>query len=623
MRKKSRTDRVVKGAPSGFLISILVHAAAFMLAGLLVVFTVHQKEEKKFVPPKPVNRPKMKLKKPKVKVKKSAKPKSTTRIVTKVQKANMPDIQLPEMSGIGDGLAGGMGDGFEIMPDLEGISILGSSQSIGSDLEGTYYDLKLTRSGKLFSTDVNHFRHAMINFVRKGFKPSTLSRYYRSPKKIYATCLVVPPTISSIAPRAFGDRDASGAQWMVHYKGKLVHKEGITFRFWSAADETLLVRVNGEFVIAAKWASVDSGNTNVDPDTTTPFWQTSSMQSGRFIMGNSRATVGDWITLEPGVPQDIDIVIGDNGGQANFYLAVEEQGVEYPKNRQGGPILPAFKTAELTHDMMDIIYKGLVEDEVSLTDGPVFNDYFSATDPEAVVPVEEVIAVGEPEPVINSTHLWSLNDGQVFEADFVKVIARQAVVKNAKGKVIKIPLEALSSEDRSFVELSDPPELDINFTKKNRQKTFVMESHDADNIRPPEVRSHYGVRLKQTSAGSYNHALKVELFAIGQERLGQKYILLDRQTTSFVPTKDNQRSHEFRSEREVVLENYEVDAEPRGETYSTYLITVTDERGEIIAFSGADWLYENLDSLKTLYPGCYMDKQCNRLFPTQPPRTVY
>ena len=33
-----KSKSVAKGAPSGFVISLLVHAAAFMLAGLLVVF---------------------------------------------------------------------------------------------------------------------------------------------------------------------------------------------------------------------------------------------------------------------------------------------------------------------------------------------------------------------------------------------------------------------------------------------------------------------------------------------------------------------------------------------------------------------------------------------------------
>jgi hypothetical protein len=156
--KQAKTKGVVKGAPSGVIISLALHAAAFLLAGLLVVFTVVNKEEKKFVPPKPVDRPKMKLKKPQVKVKKTARPKSTTRIVTKVKRADMPDIQLPEMSGMGEGLGGGMGVGFDMLPDMEELVDSGSSQTIGTDLEGTYYDFKRDRRGR--GIPASHDQHA-------------------------------------------------------------------------------------------------------------------------------------------------------------------------------------------------------------------------------------------------------------------------------------------------------------------------------------------------------------------------------------------------------------------------------------------------------------------------------
>ncbi|MEA2068222.1 MAG: hypothetical protein U9P12_03380, partial [Verrucomicrobiota bacterium] len=137
-RSIRKTRGIVKGMPSAVLLSTLIHAALFLLAGILVVFTVTQKEEKKFIPPKAVERPKMKLKKPKVKVKKTAKPKPTTRIVTKVKRTSMPDIQLPEMSSMTEGLAGGIG-GFEIMPDLGEVNVFGSGQTIGNDFVGTFY----------------------------------------------------------------------------------------------------------------------------------------------------------------------------------------------------------------------------------------------------------------------------------------------------------------------------------------------------------------------------------------------------------------------------------------------------------------------------------------------------
>ena len=290
MKIKRIPKSVNRGAPSGFVISLLVHAAAFTLAGLLVVFTVHQKEEKKFVPPKPVDRPKMKLKKPKVKVKKSAKPKSTTRIVTKVKRADMPDIQLPEMSGMGDGLGGGLG-GFEIMPDLGELTLLGSSQTIGNDLEGTFYDFNRDRRGGYISMDGDNWQRGVHNFMRRGWRSSTLSKYYRAPKKIYTTCLVIPPVLSSIAPSAFGDKDAAGVYWMVHYKGQIAHKEGITFRFRAVGDGFIGVRVNGEMVLATEWTHIDTGLSNMDVAITGNLWESDSADSRKYVMGNSRAVV--------------------------------------------------------------------------------------------------------------------------------------------------------------------------------------------------------------------------------------------------------------------------------------------------------------------------------------------
>ena len=58
-----------KGTSTGILLSLGIHVALFLLAGMLVVFTVVKKQEQVFEHPKQVERPKMKLKKPKVKIK--------------------------------------------------------------------------------------------------------------------------------------------------------------------------------------------------------------------------------------------------------------------------------------------------------------------------------------------------------------------------------------------------------------------------------------------------------------------------------------------------------------------------------------------------------------------------
>lgn len=375
MKKKDKG--VVKGAPSGFVISIMVHAAAFLLAGMFVVFTVHQKEEKKFIPPKPVDRPKMKLKKPKVKVKKTAKPKSTTRIVTKIQKANMPDIQLPELSGVSDGLGDGI-SGFDMIPDLGSISTLGSDTSIGNDLTGTYYDFKFTRSGRYKPVDVDEWRYIFSKFYKDDWKSSHFSRFYKSPKKLYSTALCYPPSISAMAPVAFGMPDdmASGGLWVIHYKGQISHKDGITFRFWVSVDDSLAIRIDKKVVIAASFISPNDGQSNRAPQMYHGAWTSSSPQSERYIIGQGIATVGDWVTLEPGVSYDFEVVVTDNNFQgASFLVMVEEEGVEYPKGEHGAPILPIFKTEELTHDHLDKIIVNMPPNEINLTNGPTFRDY--------------------------------------------------------------------------------------------------------------------------------------------------------------------------------------------------------------------------------------------------------
>ena len=610
--------------PSAVLLSILIHVGLFLLAGMLVVFTVVNKEEQKFVPPKAVERPKMKLKKPKVKVKKTSKPKPTTRIVTKVNRANMPDIQLPEMSGMGDGLSSGIG-GFDMMPDLGDVTIFGSGQSIGNDLVGTYYDWKLDRNGRVISRDTEGFgwRSTINKFLKRGWDTSVFSRYYRSPKKLYATNLIVPVIPSSNAPEAFGANESVGALWMVHYKGQLVHNEPITFRFWGMADEFMAVRVGGELVLAFDWPHAPLERAIIGN-----LWYSDSADTRKYYMGNNRSVVGDWITLEPGKPLPMEILIGDNGGVASFFLTVEVQGVEYEHNRQNGPILPAFKTAEMSHDLLDVIYNELHVGEASLTNGPVFRDYDipsgTVANDAAVKPSPAEEALPVDHSVEDKMRTWTFANDRTIEAEYINTFSGKAVLKTAKGKMHRVPLEKLSAEDLEYTELANPPVLNIDFLKGLNQKSYSGGFYDVANWqRYPDTRGFFGVRLKQTSAGEYNHELQVEMFAIGRQRkrVGAKYILLDRQTTGFTPSEEDQRTYEFRSSKLVVLDNYVEKhyKSEHGEKYSGYLVVVTDSRGEMIAVkSSSQWLIDNLENLKKLSTGNYMDKTCTRTFPARP-----
>jgi hypothetical protein len=613
MKKKG----IVKGASSGMVVSLLVHVAAFMLAGLLVVFTVYQQEEKKFVPPKPVDRPKMKLKKPKVKVKKNAKPKSTTRIVTNVQKANMPDIQLPEMSGMGEGFGGGEVGGFDLTPDLSLPGLLGNDMSIGNDFVGTFYDFKRARRGTKLVTDQQHYQGEIRRFMKAGWKTSKLAKYYRSPKKLYSTTFVIPTLNSEVAPIAFGEDETEGNYWMAHYKGQLVHQKGITFRFLGSGDELIAVRVNGEVVMAAAWPTVES-------EFIGDIWRSSSADSRKWWIGNNTAVVGDWITLEPGVPLDMEIILGDNGGLACLMLAVQEKDVEYER-RAAGFKFPIFKTEKLSHDLMDAIYRDMVVDELSLTTGPIFCDYDSSDAEANTLTVSEESApephVVEKDPKESKERVWTLNDGKSFEAEYIASIGDKVVVKPPGGNESKILLSRFSASDRAYMEVLRPPTLKVSVSKKEQAVYSIIDGVSSGNVIAYDYT--YTGFVKQTSATTYNHELTVEFFAIGKERYGDKYILLDRQESRFVPSRENQFTHRFTGNtvRHPYFTLYEIE---RGVEDSDSLIVVTDKRGEIIAHkASAKWLYENFEALRKIPVGRYMDKTCTRVYPTSPPRTLY
>ena len=606
IRKSPRN--IVKGAPSGFVISLAVHAAVFMLASLFVVFTVHQKDEKKFVPPKSVDRPKMKLKKPKVKVKKSSKPKSTTRIVTKVKRASMPDIQLPEMTGMTEGLTSSIG-GFEILPDFSETTIFGSGQTIGNDFVGTFYDFKRNRQGKPRIMDTENFKDEIAKFIRSGFKTSKLAQYYRSPRKLYATSFMVPTVRSSVAPAAFGEANTGGWCWMAHYKGQLVHKDGITFRFRGQGDDILIVRVDGEVVLNGSWPSSAEVYSN---------WQTSSSKSRTYQLGNNTAVVGDWITLEPGVPLDMEVVCGEvPGGHFDMMLVIEEEGVEYEKNKQNGPILPMFKTVEPNHDLRDQIYETLIAGESAITNGPVFCDFSSKGGSFRKEEPHAEPAPGNPEQ--EGLRIWTHRGGKTLEAEWVSLMGDKVVLKTAKGKQLKFALNQLSDADREHIELANPPEFNLSFTKQSSQR--IIETTPYLNESAPQIFDWtFGAKVKQRGARPYHHTLKVELFSVGQQYLDDdKFILLDRQTTTFIPTRENQRSCLFKSPRVVEMKKYDLHDQTHGRKYKGYLILVSDERGRIIQYATSNtWLYEKREPLMNIPVGRFFDKTGLRVHPTGP-----
>ena len=149
--------------------------------------------------------------------------------------------------------------------------------------------------------------------------------------------------------------------------------------------------------------------------------------------------------------------------------------MEYPTTRKGGPLLPAFRTADLSWEQLTEVKRYLADGECSLTNGPVFNDYYTpSAEPKAALaaaPEPEVEPVRAPKEELG-VRLWRMADGDALEAEFVTAVSGQAVFKNGRGRQIKVPMKQLLDDDRKLIRLAMPPSLDINFSKTTKQRTF-------------------------------------------------------------------------------------------------------------------------------------------------------
>lgn len=218
---------------------------------------------------------------------------------------------------------------------------------------------------------------------------------------------------------------------------------------------------------------------------------------------------------------------------------------------------------------------------------------------------------------------WTVKD-KVLEADYINIMGDKLVLKTPKGKTVKVPLTDISDEDREYLTLINVPEFVIGFLKKGNQR-FVKTGPFIEDVDASFTDYEFGVRIRQDDRRHYPYELTIEYWAIGNElkTYGDKYILLDHGISSYTPSAENEKSHQFTGQ-EVELMQHVYDDDKRGENYFGYIITVTDVRGEIIIHQESNkWLWENLDKIRELPVGAYFNKQGDRTHPTRPKATRY
>jgi hypothetical protein len=364
-----RTKSLIRGTSTAVLVSIGFHAAVIAAGAFWVVFQYIDKKTTKYVPVV-VERSKMDLVKPRIKIKETPRQKETERIAS-TRVAALTDIQLPKMSDVG-GKLGDIG-GFSVMADMASMTMFGKNRSTGNDLQGNLYDLKRYSNGAPTGLDrdnVPMFIRLLGPFFERNWAVSELSKFYKGPSSLYATQFMVPPTQSDIAPAKFGiSENIEPARWVAVYRGKIAHTNDIKFRFVGCGDDFFYVRINGQMVLDGSY-SVERKNLSRYS------WESRSSDHRKWLLGHMLARVGDWIELKAGEPVEMEVFMAEGpGGLFSAMLLVQVDGVQYSKNDRGDPILPIFKTTEVPPHLVDEIEYLLVPGQATLVGGPIFSVY--------------------------------------------------------------------------------------------------------------------------------------------------------------------------------------------------------------------------------------------------------
>ena len=233
-------------------------------------------------------------------------------------------------------------------------------------LEGTFYDLKQTKNRQ--STDMTNegIKEVISEFVTKGWKDRTLSKYYKAGRTLYQTRLAIPMMKAELAPAAFDcEKEVQPSRWVVVYRGVVTPPKTGRYRFVGAGDDVLVVRFNGKHVFDHGYASGTMGahissnkgffHGTQDNDTLKklarrvypmdlPVKYYEYDTTKRWNQDIGGLAVGAEFEAVAGRSYPIDILISEiPGGLFCAALLIEEVGATYKKDSTGAPILPLFR----------------------------------------------------------------------------------------------------------------------------------------------------------------------------------------------------------------------------------------------------------------------------------------
>jgi hypothetical protein len=218
---------------------------------------------------------------------------------------------------------------------------------------------------------------------------------------------------------------------------------------------------------------------------------------------------------------------------------------------------------------------------------------------------------------------WTTTGGETLEAEYVRRVFDDVILKSPEGQETRIPISKLSDADREYLTLANPPKFSVDFLRSSKQE-HTDTSPFLRGLPPKVLHYQFGARIKQPGA-DYPYPVTIEVYAFSNQRYDpSKYHLIAKEVSQPVIIQEHKENkYEFEGKNSVQLLSYQIEVkwlgwrQDRGEEFAEMLALVRDQRGEIIAYNTTkNWLYDNFDKLSELPVGAWLNDECIRVHPT-------
>ncbi|MBI9021235.1 MAG: hypothetical protein JEZ10_08290 [Verrucomicrobia bacterium] len=206
--------------------------------------------------------------------------------------------------------------------------------------------------------------------------------------------------------------------------------------------------------------------------------------------------------------------------------------------------------------------------------------------------------------------VWHDKDGNYFEGEFVREQLGKVYFKDTSRQTRSIEVTNLAPQSLGYIRTMIPPELEIDFSKNEKNKERNENASPQDQI----VVVTGTVKISPAGRTSFEGILRGELYLVGAEVATDDYMMMAKESFPIRFPAERNPSVEFTmSAIARVYEEYN-GSQTRGRNYEGYVVVILGPNGDVIKTeTNLSWLDdEEFEAFRKLPVRSFFDEDCRK-----------